>query len=919
MSRLIGRDEEERTLAKLVAAASRGTPRAALVEGEAGMGKSELVALACARARRSGFTVLAATADEVERSQLGVVLAALEGAVSDMGSVATDWGAARLRPDDDLGTRLHEAALERLEALAVMGPVVLAIDDAHWADDDSIRYIRTACRRLAGLPFLVVVAARPAPRSDVLSATFRALENEGGVRLALEPLSPDAVRQLARRVIGTEAQPAALARLLGTGGNPFLVVELARSIAGGQLTAGAELPKGVRDAVLQKFEALTAECAEETQAASVLGTRFDVATLARMRHASVPQMLSALAPAIRTGLLRDRTGRLGFAHDLVHQAIYESVPLGLRRALHAAAAEAVAAEGGAPAAIAVHTGRSASAPNKRTYQVLTEAASRATNLAEYAELLELAVSSAPDRASADTALVSLVNVLPRLDRANEIEALVQPLLAGTASSELKHRARFALAQSLAALGRARDANRSFWEIVAAEDTPLDLRIAAKAALAHSYAWNRQFDRAAALAAEVVAASEEAALCGRPELLVEGARARLALSTVPRALGRSAEAAVIARQALEMNNRSNAPGRHDVEAALASQLGQALCDADSSEEAVVVLTRALRTAEHRGLVVSAAGNHSALAVELYRQGHLAEAAVSAEASFNLAPESASRAFVAAGVLARVALHRGDPTGAVGLVDQSLKTAERHGPEAGLQWLLWAGALTNRTDVSDAWAFLELIGYPSAYRVVAPDLARLAVAQNKRDIARRISAHASAAPSEGAPNSLRVAALRCTGIVEGDLGALEEAVAGAEPGRPLERAGAMEDAAGAHIARGDRDRARDLLASAAHLLEHAGATADVGRLESEMQKLGRRRSKEQRQTRATSGWESLTPAELQVVALLSEGLTNREIGDRLFVARSTVHTHLLHVFAKLGCGSRAQVAALAVKRAASSAPC
>jgi DNA-binding CsgD family transcriptional regulator len=154
----------------------------------------------------------------------------------------------------------------------------------------------------------------------------------------------------------------------------------------------------------------------------------------------------------------------------------------------------------------------------------------------------------------------------------------------------------------------------------------------------------------------------------------------------------------------------------------------------------------------------------------------------------------------------------------------------------------------------------------------------------------------------------AALRCQGLLADDAEILQTAVEtyGDSP-RLLERAHACEDAGGAFVRQCRVDRARPLLHQALEIYERLDAVRDISRAEMVLRAAGIRRGRRGVRSRPQFGWLSLTPTEATVARLVAEGLSNPQIGDRLFVSRKTVQTHLQHVFAKLDISSRAQLAA------------
>jgi DNA-binding CsgD family transcriptional regulator len=179
---------------------------------------------------------------------------------------------------------------------------------------------------------------------------------------------------------------------------------------------------------------------------------------------------------------------------------------------------------------------------------------------------------------------------------------------------------------------------------------------------------------------------------------------------------------------------------------------------------------------------------------------------------------------------------------------------------------------------------------------------------RDVAAEV-AGAVAAGVALAPEvpTVRTVALRCQGLVEGDVEPLLEAVAVArETPLMVEHACACEDAARTLAHSGRRDEAVALLAEALERHEGAGAEAWAGRVRAQLRGLGVRAGRRGSRNRPASGWESLTATERAVSLLVAEGLTNGAVARRLYISPHTVNTHLRHVFTKLGVSNRVALA-------------
>jgi DNA-binding CsgD family transcriptional regulator len=274
-----------------------------------------------------------------------------------------------------------------------------------------------------------------------------------------------------------------------------------------------------------------------------------------------------------------------------------------------------------------------------------------------------------------------------------------------------------------------------------------------------------------------------------------------------------------------------------------------------------------------------------------------------------------------MLSLIRLHRNDLPGAqdaVGAVPGKLS-----GADAGYRadWYAWAQALLLEArgeladaleTLSDCWDRCARFGLALEYPVIGPDLVRLALTAGDAGRARDVAAAVTSVASRNEVPWIAGAALRCQGLAKDDADILQAAVSAYARGpRPLELALTCEDAGVAVARRGNVTRAGQLLDQAITIYERLDATRDIARAEAALRQIGVRRGRHVTHRRAQSGWPSLTPSERAVVDLVAEGLSNPQIGQRLYVSRRTVQTHLAHVFAKLHITSRAQLAAEAIR--------
>jgi DNA-binding CsgD family transcriptional regulator/tetratricopeptide (TPR) repeat protein len=357
---LVGRAEQLSVLGAALGRARAGIPSAVLVGGEAGIGKSRLVGEFTARAAEAGARVLTGGCldlgtDGLPFAPFAAVLRALvrdlgaDGVAALMPCQATGEF-ARLLPEfgtadggsDPAGARarLFEQMLTLLERLAESGPVVLIIEDAHWADHstrDLMAFLIGSQQVMDGV--LIVVTYR----SDELHRThpLRPLLAELGrlewvERTELPRLSRVEAEELVAQIIGREPETAvADAVYARTEGNPMFVEELL--CCDGQLAAG--LPDSLRDLVLASVRRLPEETQELLRAASAGGQRNGHALLAAVTGLADDDLDRGLRPAVAANVLIADDGGYGFRHALIREAIYDDLLPGERTRLHTRFAE----------------------------------------------------------------------------------------------------------------------------------------------------------------------------------------------------------------------------------------------------------------------------------------------------------------------------------------------------------------------------------------------------------------------------------------------------------------------------------------------------------------------------------------------------------------------------------------------------
>jgi DNA-binding CsgD family transcriptional regulator len=347
-----------------------------LVGGEAGSGKSRLVREFAAEG--AGVLVLHGACDAVVHTPYGPLVEALDHLVrvvdadllrADLGTTGGEL--ARLLPElrrqfpelpepvagdpDTERHRLHTAVSDLLTSVGRRQPIVLVLEDCHWADMPTLLFLRHFARAGAGARTLLLATFRdteaemPSELADALADLRR---SESTVRLQLVGLTEDEIGEFVRRAAGAEDQRLARAIADLTSGNPFLVCELWRELADtGALTA-AELPtpQSVREVVSQRLLRLGPATAQVLELAAVAGREFELDLLRRAASLDAAASGEAIEQAVMSGLVEELPGgRLAyrFTHELVRRALYDRISALRRAELHLRVAEALEAAPGA--------------------------------------------------------------------------------------------------------------------------------------------------------------------------------------------------------------------------------------------------------------------------------------------------------------------------------------------------------------------------------------------------------------------------------------------------------------------------------------------------------------------------------------------------------------------------------------------
>jgi DNA-binding CsgD family transcriptional regulator len=918
---LIGRENELGRLRGLLEVVAGGSARLALVEGEPGIGKTRLLFELTEEAVRRGFAVMSGRAEELERERaFGMIGQALE--LDLRGPAARAGGAGDpYAPASPLRYQLFDRIVETVGDAVVDKPLLLALDDLQWADPASLEAIDLLTRRLSDAPLLIAAACRPIPRSTELA---RLADSLRGVveRIRLAPLDTESAAQLTELLAGHPIGRGLARHAAGAGGNPFFVRELIAALVEDGLielvdgradTAVPTVPPSLRATIVRRLGFLPEDTLDLLRWAAVLGSSLSVTDLATIADLSTPGAIRGLDPAIRAEVLIDAGDRLAFRHDLVREAIYDDIPRAIRAGMHLQAAERRLLGGGRALDAAPHFARGIVGRNLEAAEWMRRAAGEvaAQSPTTAVELLErgLEMTGAGDEIRAQIS-VELVRALLWSGRWAKAETLARQILEREKDTPRAAALRYAMARSFAFRGRMAE---SIAEAEAAIASPATTdreraRLLADISLRRPLAGDLAGGEAAARAALELA---------QPDDTLARRTALSGLALILTLRGETAQSIEVARSAVPLSPESAAEAVELVQPTFF--LSIVLTEADRFAEATALLRGLRLTVETQMSWVSALvgvliGNL------LFLAGEWTDSFAEAETALELSEETGTRVWSlrALAILATISAQRGDRERAERLVEEGDALVEEIGrAHLGFDGWLLARVIAAESSgdrelaasrLEAAWDECERLGWVISRREIGPRLVRQLVEGGQAAQAEAIAAAVGAAAAlNGAPPAMRAAAEHCLGLLRSDSTALAHAADGYRlSGRRLTLGEALEDAAAVAMRSGERATAREFLDEAVSLYTSLGAEVYRLRVEQQLRQLGVRRGSVGRRGRPDTGWDSLTGSERQIARLAAEGLTNRAIGERLFVSHRTVATHLAHIFGKVGLSSRVELA-------------
>ncbi len=949
---MVGRDRELARVTGLLDDAVAGHGRLVLCTGEAGIGKTRLAEEAAALAAARGVPVVwARAADRGSSPPYGLWRMVLDDpavlAAGGEEARAERWSAvfdeverpAVVEGIDSVSARrfsLFAEVRRRLAEAARSSGLVLVLDDLQWADEASAALLTDVVRQLRGTPMLVFATYRDSATPDEVSAgLLQGLSADANTeRVDLRGLPAAAVADMLRAAGLAASADQADEVHSETGGNPFLVKELALMLV--QQSGAGSVPGRVVEATAYRLAQLSGPAREMLQAAAVAGNSFSVGVVARMQGVPVLTLLGPLDECRAAGFLiaGDRPGDHRFSHALVASAVIARLSAAEQRRLHTAAADAIEAlyEGQVRlhlAEVARHRVEASwpgdRAPAVAACEAAADVAAESLAFDEAVRLYRQALSVGEGEIGEDDRSRLELALAAELHRSGDLPGAQQTAVrVGRRAEARRDRpwlARTALVMEATGVPEWDGEICRFCEqALAGDDVPDDLRARVSARYAQALVYRGENDRAGEVSRDALAVADAA---GDPVALVDALQARQLACSAPEGL---AERVVLAGRMLEAADRLGSAwvemwgrlwridtlfetGQLRVAQRELADLGSFLErlsgpvgqfhhveGAATLALATGRFTEAARLAREGFKVLNDMGHPAAigaLAVILFQSAqHVGLEQSGLAEAFDLAPapvlpeavdttRGTATVFPALTV-ALIRLLQGDRAGAEASYALAGPVASWT-PMAAMRMASWGHGLALAIGLQRAEDIEFFLARFEPFR----------------------GQHAANGAGPGVymgPVELQL------GLAAAALGRLDAAV------EDLEAAASICDANGARgyavqarvelaaaltrrQAPGDLDRARAALDAAAGEAERLGMvpfTERIGRLRARL-------------PAAAPAGSPLSPRELEVARLVARGLTNKQIGETLYVSERTAENHVQHILVKLGFSNRSRIAA------------
>jgi DNA-binding NarL/FixJ family response regulator len=958
---LVGRDPEIRLLHAAAERVRSGLRSALVIEGDAGIGKSSLVTEFATTHLAQGWRMirmrcaepdmerpLVAVVDGVQTLVVDLRAAGLDAPVELHDAVEQFRSSFRVDRTDgrQAGERILSLIVDGLSELANQSPLLIVFDDIQWIDDLSAQLLWTLTRTERSGQTLLLACTRPTARESVVSLR-RALDALGVDTTTLSPLSKTDAEALALRFV-PEVDAAIYDLLHDAGGNPFFITELLRGLgiydseAAGPVDA---IPASLRRIVMGRLLGLPETSVNLLLDAALLGESFEVADLCLIHSLDAAEVVFRLDVALHEQIVVGTGQRLRFQHALVQTILAESRADPIRRVRHREIAGLLQLGDRAATQIAEHHWKSTPYQSDYAHESLCQASKEVRTLSLESALVwaERARGCSSDRGEQLADQLDIAELLLLRGNLSEAEALCrsESVIPTTNDEELRLRSVLLAVTTMAGRARHGEALEHVEWILAQhrEGEPMWVELmSSKAAL---LLMSGELERSIETAHEALAKNRVT----NPPFVASRTYECLGLNAM--LLGHVTESLALTKRAMEtfdfqrnllsevmtphfgrsLTMLSSRP-IHEIEATL--QAGIRECDrtghglARLHLEPFHALTHFVRgdLATAKSCVQSILDRNSdwrQADLGLVRSDESNERRAGRRESDRTLTTPAGRRSgsigtavgvslpTVTGLAAYLAMMQDDVEQAITLADRTIVELLEGGAQAATaDFAIWcaAGVYEANGDVAKARDLLvtiwELMAKQASLYTIAPDVVRLTV-DSHPDVAAEVVALADARFERSGATLDRAHALACRGFFERDAKKLRQAAQSWEslgwllsPTRVREFALSLESGAAdpaevevvrSHWTRMEAVRPLRLLEVAYPIAKHRG-----------------RKAKERK--------HALSQTERMVALLVAEGLTNKEIAERLFISYRTVDSHVSHSLSKLGFNSRVQLAGFAM---------
>jgi len=934
----VDRSQELAAVRAGIEALRHGGSAAVWVEGEPGIGKSSLVVEALAGTSQLGWEIGWGIADPLaERLPLSVMQDCLQVRLSSPDPRRAH--AAGLLRSQRLGLfadgEASGSGVEVLMALAdelcAAAPTVMVIDDLQWADDASLLVWHQLAASIDQLRLLLIATCRSDPRRPEVQQVRASFARRGGVLVTLGPLPDNDVAALVTAMLGAPPEGTLRQLTAQAAGNPLYLRELVDASeraqagpAGGVWSAHEQLPASLAAVLNDRLSSVSAQTAQILRTAALLGGKFTVTHLAVLLRRPVWELAAGLQEAVAARILVGSGSELAFRHQLIHQALYASMPTALRTALHAEAARELAATDADALSVAQQLFAAGQAGTGWSGAWLIQAAPTLTIQAPQVavDLLRRELDATPSGDAAwDGLTASLARALLAVGSYDEAAQQARAALPVMNDPERRAETYSVLARAQVSAGRSDEATSTVRQSLALTDLSQRWRARMLAMLAMlERADTGKLDTADETARQALTVAKEA----DDAFATAHALTDLWLS---HSIRRDHAAALdFIDRALRV--LGDDPGYADLRSFALDDRIFTLQNLDRWPEAEVTLRQARESAQRSGSPDRT--TWAAAAVLRYWLGQWDDALAELSTEEDEAPgltytflRERWPALLVHGVTALIAGRRDQRTTAdqhlrAGLALPVLTVPDRENRDFLIA--AHAMALEQRGETRQAMQVLAALvprhdGEMTLTHQWLPDLVRLAIGTGDREIAQTAAqACQQEATAETRPARAAAASLRCQGLLTSDPGPLRDAVAHYRTTGPAAQLpAAVEDLAAVLAERGQQEEARAILNEAVSLYEGLNARWDIRRADSRLRSYGIRRGvRGARGPRAASGWGALTPTEVKIAALVARGDSTSEIARSMFLSRRTVQTYISHILAKLGAKSRVEIVREALRQ-------